>query len=80
MTSQELGTSEERQSEPWPGKHSSPHLFGESGEKISSSKKVKDQVQLPFSLECYKYTQVSIKCDSPVYQETAEENFWNLKQ
>lgn len=80
MTSQELGILDERQSEPWLAKRSSPHLFGESGEKISSSEKVKDQVQLPFSLECYKYTQVSIKCDSPVYQEMTEENFWNLKQ
>lgn len=30
------------------------HLFGESSEEISSSEKVQDQVQLPFSLECCK--------------------------
>ncbi len=42
------------------------HLFGESSEEISSSEKVQDQVQLPLSLECYKYTQVSIKSDSTV--------------
>lgn len=46
-----------------------PHLFRESGEKISSSEEVQDQVELPFSLKCYKYTQVSLTSDSTGNQE-----------